>query len=88
MGAVWSFVSSSPSPPGHLIVTALSTGIPGFPEGKPLSFFAVPGETVAAVVTRLNKYRGPDHQIAALRDGKGESLPFFTVIEGDVLAFL
>ena len=66
----------------------MSTGVPGFPIGKALSFFAGPGETVGMVVERLNKYRGPDSQLEALcyggGDRMGDPLPFSVVIEGSM----
>jgi hypothetical protein len=86
----WFSVSSKAH--GQLTITATSTGVPGFPVGKALSFFAGPGETVGTVVERLNKYRGPDSQIAALRygggDRMGDPLPFSVVIEGPLQAMI
>ena len=91
MGA-WFSVSSRAHVPGQLTITATSTGVPGFPVGKALSFFAGPGETVGTVVERLNKYRGPDSQIAALRygggDRMGDPLPFSVVVEGSLQAMI
>jgi len=88
----WFSVSSKAHVPGQLTITATSTGVPGFPVGKALSFFAGPGETVGTVVERLNKYRGPDAQIEALRygagDRMGDPLPFFVVIEGSLQAMI
>lgn len=76
----------------QLSITATTTGIPGFPVGTSLSFFAAPGETVGDVVARLNKYRGPDHQVVALRygagDAMGDPLPFSTVLQGSLQALL
>ena len=89
MGAWLSVFSRAP---GQLTITATSTGVPGFPVGKALSFFAGPGETVGMVVERLNKYRGPDSQIEALRygggDRMGDPLLFSTVVEGSLQAML
>ena len=91
MGA-WFSVSSRTHTPGQLTITATSTGVPGFPVGKALSFFAGPGETVGMVVERLNKYRGPDSQLEALRygggDRMGDPLPFSTVVEGSLQAMI
>jgi hypothetical protein len=72
----------------QLVVTSKKVGLPGFPVGKPLTFFAGPGDTVGIVVERLNKYRGPDHQIKGLKNASGTPLPFSTVIRGSVKAFL
>ena len=91
MGA-WFSASSRAQAHGQLTITATSTGVPGFPVGKALSFFAGPGETVGTVVERLNKYRGPDSQIAALRygggDRMGDPLPFSVVIKGSLQAMI
>jgi len=66
--------------PAALVITATTYGARGFPVGKPLSFFAGPGDTVGDVVDRLNVYRGPDHQITSLRYGAGDRM-------GDPLLF-
>jgi hypothetical protein len=73
---------------GQLVITTKKVGVPGFPTGKPLTFFAGPEDTVGIVVERLNKYRGPDHQITALKNPSGVPLPFSTAIRGTVQAIL
>jgi hypothetical protein len=77
----WLFTSDSQK---SLVITAESEGVRGFPVGKPLSFFATAGDTVGDVVGRLNKYRGPHHQIMALRYGRGGSVPFSEPIRGEL----
>jgi len=88
----WLSVLSRPHASRQLTITATSTGVPGFPVGKPLSFFVGPEETVGIVVERLNKYRGPDHQLTALRYGAGDQmgdpLPFSTVVTGSLQAMI
>ena len=89
-----SSLSSVPSvtPSGSLVITATTEGVRGFPVGKPLSFFAGPGETVGTVVDRLNVYRGPDQQITSLRygagDRMGDPLPFSETVHGEIQAIL
>ena len=77
---------------GSVVITATTEGIRGFPVGKPLSFFAGPGETVGTVVDRLNVYRGPEQQITSLRygagDRMGDPLPFSETVQGELQAIL
>ena len=92
MGLSFSLLRWAPAGQRSLVITATTEGVRGFPVGKPLSFFAAMGDTVGDVVDRLNTYRGPDHQITALRYGAGDrmgsSLPFSEPIRGELLALL
>jgi hypothetical protein len=94
MGGWLSSLSSLSSVPsaGSVVITATTEGVRGFPVGKPLSFFAGPGETVGTVVDRLNVYRGPDQQITSLRygagDRMGDPLPFSETVHGEIQAIL
>ena len=83
---------SSVTSSGAVVITATTEGVRGFPVGKPLSFFAGPGETVGTVVDRLNVYRGPEQQITSLRygagDRMGDPLPFSETVHGELQAIL
>jgi hypothetical protein len=80
MGAYW----STPS----IIITLVADPsahqkIPGFQTNRSLDLSASAGETLGAVVDRLNTYRGPDAQITELfSPASGASVPFSTILVG------
>lgn len=72
------------SEPRHRIqVQLLAKGdakqLPGFSAGA-LALTATSGETLGAVMSRFNQFRGPDSQIRVLFTDNGASVPFTTVL--------
>lgn len=62
---------------------AAAKTLPGFHNGG-LVVMARSGETVGAVMSRFNQFRGPDSQITALYTQDGHVIPFTTVLSGPV----
>jgi len=58
----------------------------GFKDGTALRLVGTEGETVGDFMRRFNQYRGPEEQINVLYDGKGQDLPFGTVVRQDMTA--
>lgn len=57
--------------------------LPGFHNGG-LVVMARSGETVGAVMSRFNQFRGPDSQITTLYTQDGHIIPTSTVLNGSI----
>ena len=76
----------------YTVTLKLSPGgkaVPGLPTvSSSLPCVANAGESVGAVLARLNTYRGPENQIVALFDSSGVSVSLTTVVTSDVTYFV
>jgi hypothetical protein len=79
------FGLAAPRKPIHVVLGAEGAAreLPGFGAGG-LTLTAYTGETLGAVMSRFNQFRGPDSQIRALYTQDGHSIPFTTVLTGPV----
>ena len=65
------------------------SSVPGLPtNNSALPCVANSGETVAAVLDRLNLYRGPRHQITALWDSSGLPISLTMLVTDDATFFV
>ena len=62
---------------------AAAKRLPGFHNGG-LAVMARSGETIGAVMSRFNQFRGPDSQITTLYTQDGHTIPYTTVLSGPV----
>ena len=62
---------------------AAAKRLPGFHNGG-LVVMARSGETIGAVMSRFNQFRGPDSQITTLYTQDGHTIPYTTVLSGPV----
>ena len=81
MGAYWS--SHEESFTITLVADPSARDLPGFQTNRVLDLDARGGETLGAVIERLNTYRGPDAQINELFSPLTSArVPFSTVLSG------
>ena len=72
--------ATKPVQPVHLtlIPDESARTLSGFADGKPLRLTGSSGETVGALLDRLNTYRGPNQRIRILYDKHGAEISFTT----------
>jgi hypothetical protein len=71
----------------QLVAEGDAKTMPGFSAGG-LTLTATTGETLGAVMSRFNQFRGPDSQIRAVFSADGDPIPFSMVLTDPVQVYV